>query len=442
MSLRISLACGVAALLALPVQAQAQSSQRPPQTASPAVPTAGRLVITSPQQAVELALARAPVLRSASAGVRAAQGDRVQAGLRPNPEVSISGDGFGGTRAYGGIRSLETTATLSQRLEVGGQRRSRIRAADDALALAALDSQAVRLDLIREVTRILAEAVAAQRDIDIAQERLRLANEVIRATQARVEAGRDALAQQRRAEVARETAQVALGRAQQNADIAARNLAALLAAPAVQVNAARATWFDDLGPQPASAPNMAADQLDRSRLEALTTQRRSELEHQRRLAIPDISVSGGVRYYRDGGGDAAFVLGLSVPLPVFDRNQGNIMRAGAEVARAEADAERGRLYLDASMAESERRLEEAWRAASALRRNALPAAQEAARHARDGYAEGKFSLLEVLDAQRALSDVREELNTAQLAVQQVRADIARLRGRADAPAIPAGNSAR
>ncbi|RVT95751.1 TolC family protein [Rhodovarius crocodyli] len=409
------------ALLAAPLPALAQQ------------PANGRLVITSPQQAVELALARAPVLRGAAAGVRAAQGDRLQAGLRPNPEVSISGDGFGGTRSYAGIRSLETTATLSQRLEVGGQRQSRIRAAQDALALAGLDAQAVRLELIREVTRTLAEAVAALREIDIAQERLRLANEVIRATQARVEAGRDALAQQRRAEVARETARVALGRAQQNADIAARNLAALLAAPAVQVNAARAGWFDDLGPRPAAPAAMAADQLDRARLDALTTQRRSELEVQRRLAIPDVSVSGGVRHYREGGGDASFVLGLSIPLPVFDRNQGNIMRAGAEVARAEAEAERGRLYLDASMSESERRLEQAWRAADALRRTALPAAQEAARHAREGYAEGKFSLLEVLDAQRALSDVREELNTAQLAVQQVRADIARLRGRAQEP---------
>ena len=77
----------------------------------------------------------------------------------------------------------------------------------------------------------------------------------------------------------------------------------------------------------------------------------------------------------------------------------------------------------------------AWRAADSLRRTTLPAAEEAAGFAREGYAAGKFSLLEVLDAQRALSDVREQLNAALLEVQQVRADIARLRARVADPAL-------
>lgn len=137
-----------------------------------------------------------------------------------------------------------------------------------------------------------------------------------------------------------------------------------------------------------------------------------------------------MRRYREAGGDTAFLLGLSVPLPVFDRNQGNILRAGAELGRAEAEAERGRLYLDVALADAGRRLEQAWRAADALRRIALPAAREAAAAAREGYAAGKFSLLEVLDAQRALTELREQINAALLEVQQLRADIARLDGRA------------
>jgi cobalt-zinc-cadmium efflux system outer membrane protein len=148
-------------------------------------------------------------------------------------------------------------------------------------------------------------------------------------------------------------------------------------------------------------------------------------------------VLGGVRRFREAGGDNAFVLGLAVPLPVFDRNQGNILRAGAEVSRAEADAERGRLFLDAALAGAEQRLDQAWRAADGLRRTVLPAAEEAAGFAREGYAAGKFSLLEVLDAQGALSNVREQLNAALLEVRQARADIARLRGRVVDPALPA-----
>ena len=220
-----------------------------------------------------------------------------------------------------------------------------------------------------------------------------------------------------------------------------RALSVLLAAPRVEVAADRAAWFDDLGPRPdpARAPALPPGQLDRVRLDALIDQRRAELDLQRRNAVPDVTVNGAVSRFREASETAAttaFVLGLSVPLPVFDRNQGNILRAGAEVNRAEADAERGRLYLDAALADSERRLDQAWRAADSLRRTVLPAAQEAAGFAREGYAAGKFSLLEVLDAQRALSDVREQLNAALLEVQQVRADIARLRGRVGRSRLP------
>lgn len=439
---------GIVALVAASLSASAETvRRRPAATAATPARTAatGTIAIRTPQQAVDIALRRAPILRSAEAGRQAAQGDRVQAGLRPNPEFSFVGENFGGTGSYAGIRSLQTTYGLSQRVEFGGQRQARIGAANSSLVLTGLEVEAVRLDLIREVVRALAEAVAAGRVIDIARERVRLATEVVRATQARVDAGREPFVQQRRAEVARETAAVALERAERDADLASRALAVLLAAPQVDVAAARANWFDDLGPRPGpapAAPPAPSDQLDRSRLDALIAQRRAELELQRRNAIPDMTVSGGVRRFREAGGDSAFVMGLSVPLPVFDRNQGNILRAGAELNRAEADAERGRLYLDASLMDAERRLEQAWRAAYSLRRTVLPAALEAAGFAREGYSEGRFSLLEVLDAQRVMSDVREQLNGALLDVQQIRADIGRLRGRAadpNTPIIPAGN---
>ena len=340
-------------------------------------------------------------------------------------------------RPTAGIRGLETTYNLVQRIETGGKRQARMEAAGRALALTGLDVEAVRLDLVRDVVRGLAGAVAAARAVEIARERVRLADEVLRATRGRVEAGREPFVQQRRAEVARETATVAFERSQRDAAAAQRALSVLLAAPRVEV--ARAAWFDDLGPRPdpARAPALPPGQLDRVRLDSLIEQRRAELDLQRRNAIPDVVVLGGVRRFREAGGDNAFVLGLAVPLPVFDRNQGNILRAGAEVSRAEADAERGRLFLDAALAGAEQRLDQAWRAADGLRRTVLPAAEEAAGFAREGYAAGKFSLLEVLDAQGALSNVREQLNAALLEVRQARADIARLRGRVVDPALPA-----
>ena len=263
--------------------------------------------MASPEQAVEVALARAPVLRSAEAGRRAAQGDRVTAGLRPNPDFSVNAENIGGSGRYGGVSTLETTYSLSQRIETGGKRQARIAAANQAVALTGLDIEAVRLDLVREVVQALAGAVATERAVEIARERVRLADEVLRATRARVEAGREAFVQQRRAEVARETAAVFAERTQRQAGGALRALSVLLAMPGVDVASARAAWFDDLGPrpEPVRAAAMPPGQLDRARLDALIDQRRSELDLQRRNAVPDVAVAGGVRRFREAGGDTA-----------------------------------------------------------------------------------------------------------------------------------------
>ena len=93
-------------------------------------------------------------------------------------------------------------------------------------------------------------------------------------------------------------------------------------------------------------------------------------------------------------------------------------REYAEESEHVKDLATQRKDMEAALADAERRLDQAWRAADSLRRTVLPAAQEAAGFAREGYAAGKFSLLEVLDAQGALSDVREQINAALLEVQQ------------------------
>ena len=166
---------------------------------------------------------------------------------------------------------------------------------------------------------------------------------------------------------------------------------------------------------------------DFARLEAAIVQQRANIDLQRANAVPDVSVQGHVRRFEQGR-QTAFVAGVSIPLPIYDRNQGGIARAQAELLRAEAEAERGRLAMAASLVNAERRIDLAWRTVSNLRRVALPAAEQATRLATIGFAEGKFTFLEVLDAQRALSDTRAQLNEALREFHARRAEAERLRG--------------
>ena len=393
-------------------------------------------MLVSPAQAVAEAIARSPVLLGAGATQQATRGDRLQAGLRPNPEVSILGENFGN---FGGRRNdisgsepPQTTFNITQRAELGGKRGARVNLADRGNTVADLDFATARLDLVRDVTVALSEVVAASRFVDLEQERSRLANETLRAVRGRVEAGKEPLLQQRRAEVARSIADLAVDKARRETEIALQNLAVLLGVARVEL-APRQTWFDDVGPEPAkfvgSAPALQLSaNPDVARLDAVVDQRRANLRLQRANAVPDVSFQGGVRHF-ESNSETAFVAGVSIPLPIFDRNQGGIARANAELTKAEVDARHIRLVVTAAFEAAEHRLATAWRAVRTLRMEVVPAAEQAASFAGEGYRAGKFGFLEVLDAQRALSDARTQLNDALREAHARRAEVDRLLGR-------------
>lgn len=392
------------------------------------------VVITSPAHAVATALNHSPALRGAAASRQAVRGEGLQAGLHPNPEGTLTVENFGGIGGggyYRGFAQTETTLGVSQRLELGGKRKARVGFAGRNDSVASLDLEAARLDLTRDVVIALAEATAAQRLAEVEHERVRLANETLRAVQARIDAGKEALLPERRAEVARTTAEIAAERARREAETALRNLAVLMGVTRISL-AGKQHWFDDIGAEP--RPPTPADPLvrletnpDLTRLDAVIAQRRADVALQRANAVPDVTVQGGVRRFEQGR-ETAFVASVAVPLPVYDRNQGGIARATAELTRAEAEAERGRQALAATLVAAERRAEVAWRAAQSLRRVAVPSAAQAAGFAGTGYAEGKFGFLDVLDAQRALFDTRALLNDALREVHVRRAEVERLRG--------------
>lgn len=433
--MRFSLLWLVAMLAAAPVTARGQRYPAP----------AGPLVISSPNQAIAAALAGSPALRGAGASRQVVRGDALTAPLRPNPEASVLVENFGGLggRAdFRGGRAVETTVGVSQRIELGGKRAARISLAGRNGDVAGLDYEAARLDLARDVLMALAEATAAARNIKVEQERVTLADLTVRIARARVDAGREPLLQLRRAEVTRSNAETSTERARREAGVSLRNLSVLIGAPAVEL-APQQAWFEDVGPAP--HPPVPADPLSRlsanpdlARLEAAIVQQRANIDLQRANAVPDVSVQGHFRRFEDGRQNA-FVAGVSIPLPIYDRNQGGIVRAQAELLRAEVEAERGRLALAASLVNAERRIDLAWRTVSNLRRTALPAAEQATRLATIGFAEGKFTFLEVLDAQRALSDTRAQLNDAMREFHVRHAEADRLRGQQPG-VVPAGDN--
>ncbi len=171
-----------------------------------------------------------------------------------------------------------------------------------------------------------------------------------------------------------------------------------------------------------AAPEMRASQREMARRQAVVNVERSR-------QYPDVTVSVGAK--REYASDRGYypVLGVSLPLPLFDRNQGNLYTAirQADKAADETRATRVRLASDLRQASSQLALSR--NSALILRQTVLPAAQRAYQAAAQGFEAGKFAYLEVLDAQRTLLQARVRYLGAVAATYQAATAIDRMLGR-------------
>jgi len=348
-----------------------------------------------------------PRLAKARAEVKAAEGRAMQAGVRPNPEVSVDVENFSGSGPYRTFRRTETTVALSQQFELGGKRQARRAVAGAEVEYARLALRRAEADLAHDIAVAHAELRAAEDRSALAQGVVTRAKELARIAETLVDVGRDppltklradALLAEANAEYLRETGQWLSAR---------QRLALLIGSEDAELSAVAGDMAI-----PASLP-ADAQSLD----ERLAATERDAASARVRLAqaegVPDVTASGGVRNFREGG-ETAFVMGVSIPLPFRNRNRGNIAAAQASGDAAEAQLAQARLDTRFTRRDAELMLGAADERLNMLSGAGLFQATEAARVAEVGYQQGKFTLVELIDAQAALTGANLKLIEAQL----------------------------
>lgn len=416
------LVLGAGSIIAAPVAAQPSGSEFA--TSHGIVEPAGALSLPA---ALELALSANPELSAAGRELEVTDAAILQAGVRPNPELAaLVEDTRKSTRS--------TTLQLNQPIELGGKRTARIDAAERGR-----DAAAAELDARR--AEIRAAAMAAFFDVLVAQERLRLAQASVelaqRATAAasrRVMAGKVSPVEETKARVAEAGVRVESTLAASELAIARKRLAGLWGNPAPRFERAEG-GLEELPPLPALSDLNArladAPGLRRARLEIGRRQALAEVERSRR--IPDVTVSLGARRNEELGLNQA-ILGLSMPLPVFDRNQGNLLGALRQADKARDEFSATEMRLSNELATAHERLHAAHREIESLRRDILPGAQSAFDAAVKGFELGKFSFFEVLDAQRTLFQAQSQNLRALAEAHRAAAGIERVLGATPSPA--------
>lgn len=371
------------------------------------------------QQTLDEATARSPTLVAAERDVAAAQARLLQAGFRENPELSVELENVAGTGSLKGLRATEATVAINQRLDISGRRMARVNSARAALEVQRLRLAIVRADLSQSVREQFARAVAARERLAQAEDNLKWARELARVAGLLVEAGRDPPLRAVRARSALAQA-VAAREAAQADELAARSSLAALLGVSTPVERVRGP-SQDLTPKPiAVSASLEVRLADAERAAAESGVRQQLVE--RRL---DPAVGIGVRRVQETR-DFALVGGISVPLRLFDRNQGNIAAAGAELQAAEARRASILASTTARARNAIANVEAAQRRVGALGGAAIPEAAEALRLAQRSYEEGRASLLELLDARNAYTSAQSELTEARLTLALASAELGRI----------------
>ena len=358
------------------------------------------------REALSRALRLSPELATFPYDERAAEARVVQAGLRPNPEVSLEVEDFGGNKEFSGFGESETTLKLSQLLELGGKRAARIQEAKAGKALVKFDYDVKRLEVLSQTAQAFYEVLGAQRRVELNEELARLAQESVPAIQERVKSGRASAVEQSRNDVAVASARIALEQAKGDLSAARRNLAAKWGAREPAFGSAVGDLERVAKPPPfrdyvrllSAYPSVA-------RWLAETNKRRATVEKEKAQGAPDVTLTVGPRWW-EGPEAAAIFASISVPLPLQNRNQGAIREAQAMVEKAASERKAAEVVLEEEAGEAYAKLVRAYTEIQILNSSVLPDARRTMNAVNEGYAIGRFSQLDVLEARRTITEAR------------------------------------
>jgi cobalt-zinc-cadmium efflux system outer membrane protein len=362
------------------------------------------------QQAIDLALEQHPEIRAAEAKAKGSEGLIVQAGLRPNPSFTFQSENwrFGDTPAFHPGQQVDWFAYFSQPIETGGKRQQRLALSRKESTRFQLEKQLFAWKIRQLIKQSFWKALAAQKELDLATTIQNDFQTVLEYHQNRFEQGVLAEADLIKVRLEGERLDLTLQSALMTSEQARIDL---LKAMALQ-NASSS--FKLVSPDLALllaegvSRGVLLEKACQSRgevqlLQLELEQAESRLSLQKAQSKPDLDAILG---YKRTEGFNTLLAGVSIPVPFFNRNQGNIFQSGQELVQI-------RERLRAATIQTEKEIDQAIVALKRrqlmlrqLRKGMVERAEESWKIALSAYREGGLDLLRLLDAQRSRNEIQ------------------------------------
>lgn len=353
-------------------------------------------------QALDLVSAHHASLLAADQDILLAKADLRQAGLWPNPELSVEMEGIGGSGNYRRFKGAETKVTVSQALTTGGKtgkrkqvRRACMRATEYALA-------DLRLRVRAQTTKFFFAVLAAQKENELARQNLDLAERFLRTVEQRVGAGKDSPIKEIQAGVLVSDQRLALQEIGASLSAARQSLAALWGSSTPRFPSVTGSYDRIVSPPTAETLLARLDTHPATQQwQAALEETQASLALAKAEALSDVTLMAGYKRMEEVGQDTA-VLGVVLPLPLFHRNQGAKEKAALAMKKARTLQQQAAVHLIVALKIRYQRLVAAANQARELRDTILPQVEKAYASSVTAYEQGKFDYLEVLETQRSL----------------------------------------
>lgn len=381
------------------------------------------------RQALALTLTQHPELKVFSLEIRAAEARQLQASLKPNPQLKIEVEEAGGGGDRSDFEAAETTIELKQLIELGDKSKKREKVASFEKELANIDYENKKLELFSEAAKAFIGVLKAQEKLRLSNELLELSEASFETVVKRVDAGKDSPVEKTRASVALSTIKMQHRKTERNLDFARKKLASFWGQDKLHFEQAVGD-LDRIEDLPAL--EILTGQLQRNpeyaRWDAEIKRSHAAVDLEKSKAMGNITIGAGVQRFNETE-DNAIVFGLSIPLPLSDRNQGAKQAAVYNLAKSKEMQKTAWLNLKNDFNQTYQNYADAYSQANSLKNEVLPAAIEMFDAATRAYQEGKVDYLNMLDAQRTLFTIKDEYIESLAAYHIGKTDIERFIGR-------------
>jgi len=428
--MRVSAVCGaiiIATLMVTAGAARAQEMQMPKQeahshmemaVAKPQYPRMGRAqedakdALVTLEQVQKIADESNPTLRQAEVEIRAAKARQQQSGLYPNPTVAYTGDEIRGGSVGGGKQGF----FVQQTVVTGGKLRLSRGVFGREVKLAEIEAEEQKIRVQSAVKMAFLRVLAAQELLYARRDMAAIAQDATETQRRLMNAGQADESEMLEAEVEAQRMRMSARMQENTLREEWRSLAAVIGQPDLPL----ATVAGDLEKgwpevNEEEVVESIAKQSPAVRI-AETAEARAQnvLDRAKREAIPDVQIRGGLEYNHELLGSAPFAKGwegiaeVAVQIPLFNRNQGNVTAARADIDRAGQEKTRIALTLRERAASAVDQYANARLMAVEYREEMLPRAKKAYGLMVEKYSQMLAAHPRVLDAQRRLYELQIE----------------------------------